>query len=135
MVIDWSLNGKVPPLFTSTPCHIFRSCGNLNGFGLAVVAATYLPPAVGLSMVAYWAMQGHRLSQQLVPWQQNILAKAALGLSAALAAVALLQPRLLYVTSDKEDPSSSSSSSSRTPGLGMKGYYQVQCIHGDLSGQ
>ena len=90
-----------------------------------MLAATYLPPAVGLSMVAYWAMQGHPLSQQLVPWQQNILAKAALGLSAALSLVTALQPRLLFVTSDKEDPSSSSTSSSRTPGLGVKGYYQM----------
>ena len=93
---------------------LLRSCGNLNGFGPAVLAATYLPPAVGLSMVAYWAMQGHPLSQQLVAWQQNILAKAALGLSAALSLVTVLQPRLLFVTSDKEDPSSSSSSSSST---------------------
>ena len=109
----------------AVPIIWLRSCGNLNGFGLAVVAATYLPPAVGLSMVAYWAMQGHRLSQQLVPWQQNILAKAALGLSAALSAVTLLQPRLLFVTSDKEDPSSSAGGKSRTSGLGVKGYYQV----------
>ena len=42
----------------------------------------------------------------------------------ALSAVALLQPRMLFVTSDKEDPSSSASSS-RTPGLGVGGYYQV----------
>ena len=48
----------------------------------------------------------------------------------ALSAVALLQPRMLFVASDREDPSSSAAS--RTPGLGVRGCYQV---NSDFSGK
>jgi xanthosine utilization system XapX-like protein len=86
-------------------------------------------------MVSYWALQGHALSQQLVPWQQNILAKAAFAISLAVAVITLVQPKLIYEASAREQSRQTVSSA-----MGVKNYFQarpqdVACVVGTINVQ
>lgn len=82
-----------------------QTSGNLNGISLTVYMASYMPPVAGVSMVFYWAMQGHEVGSRLVPWQMNILAQAVFVICLSTVALTLLMPRMLFRVSAGEMPS------------------------------
>ncbi|XP_059089555.1 GPI ethanolamine phosphate transferase 3-like [Tigriopus californicus] len=73
-----------------------KNCGNLNGFSVSVCLASYVPPTCGISMVFYWAIQGHEVGTKLLPWQQNILAQVAMVLCLTALVAIIIQPKLVY---------------------------------------
>ncbi len=109
----------------SVPTAFLYSAGNLNGYAPPVVAANYLPGVVGVSMISYWAVQArNEFIKTLVPWQQNLLAKAAFLLSLLTALVVIVQPKLLYVA-DSSSREAAMARRAQPNVLGVQGYFQV----------
>ena len=71
--------------------------GNLNGYALTVYMASFAPWIMGLSILSFWALQGHAFGSKLVPWQQNSLAQYTFGMFAIALLICICQPRLLYL--------------------------------------
>ena len=77
--------------------------GNLNGISFPVLVARYFPWFVSFLVAGYWALQAFPTSlvARLLPWQLNLLAHLAYGLSVVGVATLLASPRLLYLDVQK----------------------------------
>lgn len=100
-----------------------KNCGNLNGFSLSVCLASYVPPTCGISMVFYWAIQGHEVGTKLLPWQQNILAQVAMVLCLIALVAIVIQPKLVY----RMENASSEMMPHRSNGI--HGYFKFMSSH------